>query len=129
QAEAEPLRMLRANLRYFNVDREIKSVLITSAAPAEGKSTIAMHLAAAAASGGSRVLLIEADLRRPSVSTRLGLPGETGLSQVLAGTREVHGAIQRVRVDKAGHGLGGEDDRTMDVLAAGPLPPNPTDLI
>jgi receptor protein-tyrosine kinase len=125
--DAEPVRMLRANLRYFNVDRQIRSVLITSASPGEGKSTIAMHLAQVAASTGERVLLVEADLRRPSLTARLGLSGSAGLSQVLAGTRRLEDAIERVHL---------QDDATsvrpplrLDVLASGPIPPNPTDLI
>jgi capsular exopolysaccharide synthesis family protein len=122
--EAEPMRMLRANLRYFNVDREVRSVLVTSAAPGEGKSTVAKHLASAAASTGERVLLLEADLRRPTLKTRMQLPGDTGLSQVLAGTSSLRSAIQQVEVA----GSGGEP-RHLSLLASGPIPPNPTDLI
>lgn len=121
--EAEPMRMLRANLRYFNVDREIHSVLVTSAAPGEGKSTVAKHLASAAANTGERVLLLEADLRRPTLKTRMRLAGNAGLSQVLAGTRTLSEAIETVSLD------GSAESRTLDVLASGPLPPNPTDLI
>ena len=122
--EAEPMRMLRANLRYFNVDHDVRVVLVTSAAPGEGKSTVAKHLASAAASTGDRVLLLEADLRRPTLKNRLHLTGDNGLSQVLAGTRSLRSAIQEVEVA----GSGGER-RTLSVLASGPIPPNPTDLI
>ena len=62
--------MLRTNLRYFNVDREVHSVLITSPAPGDGKTTVSWNLAAAAASVGSRVLVIEADLRHCVVGKR-----------------------------------------------------------
>jgi succinoglycan biosynthesis transport protein ExoP len=122
-ADAEPIRMLRANLRYFNVDREIKSVLITSAAPSEGKSTVALHLAAAAASSGGRVALVEADLRRPTLSVRLGLTGSSGLSQVLAGVRDLRSAIHEVQ------GTAKDGGQPLHVLPSGPIPPNPTDLI
>jgi receptor protein-tyrosine kinase len=122
--EAEPMRMLRANLRYFNVDHDVRSVLVTSAAPGEGKSTVAKHLASAAASTGERVLLLEADLRRPTLKTRMQLSGDNGLSQVLAGTRTLRSAIEQVEVA----GSGGER-RILSVLASGPIPPNPTDLI
>ena len=114
--EAEPMRMLRANLRYFNVDREVRAVLVTSAAPGEGKSTVAKHLASAAASAGEAVLLLEADLRRPTLKNRLGLAGDAGLSQVLAGTRSLRSCIEQVDVA----GSGGER-RTMSVLASGPI--------
>ena len=120
--EAEAFRMLRANLRYFNVDREIHSVLITSSAPADGKSTVAIHLALAAAATGSKVMLMEADLRHPTLARRLGLRGDIGLSQVLAGEIEgIHHVVHQVDA-----GLRG---RTLDVVTSGPIPPNPTDLI
>jgi succinoglycan biosynthesis transport protein ExoP len=121
--EAEAFRMLRANLRYFNVDREIHSVLITSSAPADGKSTVAMHLASAAAATGSRVVLIEADLRHPTLARRLGLSvGAGGLSQVLAG--EIDGIAQVLHEVPTG-----TNGRTLDVVTSGPIPPNPSDLI
>ena len=62
--EAEAFHLIRAHLRYFNVDRELRTLLVASAAPGDGKTTVARHLAAAAARMGARVLLLEADLRR-----------------------------------------------------------------
>ena len=124
--EAEAFRMLRANLRYFNVDREIKSVLVTSASPGDGKSTVAWHLAAAAAAAGDKVLLIEADLRDPDLSTQHGLTSSQGLSTVLAGQANPDELLHQVPV--ASPRRGGEVP-TMHVLTAGPLPPNPTDLM
>jgi succinoglycan biosynthesis transport protein ExoP len=123
-AEAEAFRMLRANLRYFNVDREVRSVLITSSAPGEGKSTVAVHLARTAAASGARVLLLEADLRRPTLAGRLGISGGEGISQVLAGTRDLPRAIRHVHLSEAG-----DNGPMLDVLTAGPIPPNPSDLI
>jgi capsular exopolysaccharide synthesis family protein len=125
-SEAEAFRMLRANLRYFNVDRQVISVLITSASPAEGKSTVAVHLAAAAASAGQNVLLLEADLRRPTLTAKLGMSAGVGLSQVLSGDFTLQAAVQTVPVANSSNegGL-----RTMDVCVAGPIPPNPSDLI
>ena len=126
--EAEAFRMLRANLRYFNVDREIHSVLITSSAPADGKSTVALHLAAAAASAGSKVMLMEADLRHPTLAHRLGLRSDIGLSQILASeTNSVRHVVHRVPI--SGRRRGDTAERTMDILTSGPIPPNPTDLI
>jgi receptor protein-tyrosine kinase len=122
-AEAEAFRMLRANLRYFNVDREIKSVLITSATPGEGKSTVAMYLALAAASSGARVLLVEADLRRPTLNNRLGISTSHGISEVLAGARDLRSAIDHIELESS------QAAHTLDVLTAGPIPPNPSDLV
>jgi hypothetical protein len=76
--EGEAFRMLRANLRYFNIDSGVESVLITSPAPGDGKSTVAWNLASAAAGSGGRVLLIEADLRHPALANSLGLQGAPG---------------------------------------------------
>ena len=82
--EMEAFHMLRANLRYFEADRAIKSVVVTSAAPGEGKSTVAWNLAAANANAGNRVLLIEAELRRPTLVREFKLQSSQGLVQILA---------------------------------------------
>src|ERR1700730_1200016 len=83
--EAESFHLIRAHLRYFNVDRDLRILLVASAATGDGKTTIARHLAAAAARMGSRVLLIEADLRRPTLAQQLGVAGGPGLADVLVG--------------------------------------------
>jgi len=124
--EIEAFRMLRANLRYFNIDRDVKSVLVTSAAPGDGKTTVAWNLAATAGAGGARVLAIEADLRHPRFAATIGVPPGTGLSTVLANQVEFRDAVQEVPVTG---GSSGGSPRTIDVLFAGPLPPNPTDLL
>lgn len=121
--EMEAFRMLRANLRYFAVDRRVGSVLLTSPSPGEGKSTVALHLAGTAARAGAKVLLIEADLRRPNLAQRLGVAARTGLSQLLAGNQELAEAVTHVPL------AGGKGEGALDVLLSGPLPPNPTDLI
>lgn len=126
-AESESFRMLRANLRYFNVDRDVQTVLVTSAAPGDGKSTVAWNLATAAAGAGTRALLIEADLRHPSLARGLGVDHTVGLSTVLAGERELRDVVQQVPVPTRQNGRASM--RTVDVVFAGPLPPNPTDLI
>ncbi len=125
EQEVEAFRMLRANLRYFNIDHDIKSVLVTSAAPGDGKSTVAWNLASVAGGAGARVLLIEADLRHPRFASTVGLYPPNGLSTVLAGA-VLEDALQQVPVSE---GRNGRSPRTIDVLFAGPLPPNPTDLI
>lgn len=124
--EGEAFRMLRANLRYFNIDRGGESVLITSAAPGDGKSTVAWNLATAAAGAGARVLLIEADLRHPALATNLGLYGTPGLSTVLSGEADMADVVQQIPIQPSANGRG---VRTVDVLLAGPLPPNPADLL
>jgi receptor protein-tyrosine kinase len=120
--------MLRANLRYFNVDHTVRSVVVTSVAPGDGKSTVAWNLAFAAAGAGSRVLLIEADLRHPSLAASAGhLRRAPGLSTVLSGSDGFTDAVQEVPVGRTADGALAE--HAFDVLVAGPIPPNPVDLI
>jgi capsular exopolysaccharide synthesis family protein len=114
-AEGEAFRMLRASLHYFNVDRTVTSILVTSAAAQDGKTTVAWNLALAEGRAGTRILYIEADLRRPSLAASLGIGDDDGLSLVLAGVSQATGAMRTIS--------------GVDVLTAGPLPPNPAELI
>jgi capsular exopolysaccharide synthesis family protein len=127
-SEAEAFHLIRAHLRYFNVDRELRTLLIASAAPGDGKTTVARHLAGAAARMGARVLLLEADLRRPTMAQQLDVSSGPGVSDVLIGTVSLSEATQAIDLDTpSGDGGGG---RMFDVLVAGAaLPPNPGELI
>jgi succinoglycan biosynthesis transport protein ExoP len=126
--EAESFQLIRAHLRYFNVDRQVRTLLIASAAPGDGKTTVARHLAAAAARMGSRVLLMEVDLRRPTIAQRLAIRSRPGLSDVLIEATEMSVAIQSIDLDPAA--AHGSEGRTLDVLVAGAVrPPNPAALI
>jgi succinoglycan biosynthesis transport protein ExoP len=127
-AETEVFRMLRANLRYFNATQEIKSVLVTSADPGEGKTLVSLGLALAAVTSGERVLLLEADLRDPGLSKVLGLEAKRGLSQLLSG--EGSGALEdAVTTVQAGDLADAIGEMTLDVIPAGAIPPNPTELV
>lgn len=124
--EGEAFRMLRTNLRYFDIDQEIHSLLITSSAPGDGKSTVARYLAATAAASNVRVVLLEADLRRPTLdSVAPDLHGR-GLTNVLAGQASLDQVIQQLPLDVSGRPDSG---RTLDAVASGPVPPNPSDLL
>jgi capsular exopolysaccharide synthesis family protein len=124
-ADLDVFRLLRARLRYFNIDRNIRSVVVTSAVPSEGKSTIAWHLAlAAAASGDAKVLLIEADLRRPTLAGHSGIRAMPGLSELLTHELPLDEVVQHVGTDP-NH----EDGPVLDVIPAGLVPPNPSALI
>ena len=116
-APAEAIRRLRTNLQFVGVASGSKSVVITSSIPGEGKSTTAINLAVSLADAGTRVVLVDADLRRPSVANYLGLEGRAGLTSVLIGRAEVEDVIQPWR----GSGL--------DVLPSGQVPPNPSELL
>lgn len=114
---AEAFRQLRTNLQFVSVDRPLRSIVFTSPLPGEGKSTSACNLAITLAQAGIRVLLVEADLRRPKTSEYLGLESAVGLTSVLIGKVSLDDALQNW----------GEDGLT--VLASGPLPPNPSELL
>jgi receptor protein-tyrosine kinase len=126
--EEESFHLIRAHLRYFNVDRALRTILIASAAPGDGKTTIARHLAWAAARMGSRVLLMEVDLRRPTLAQRLAIPSGPGLSDVLIGSVSLGEAVRPIELDSVPGGHSGA--RKLDVLVSGAvLPPNPAELI
>jgi capsular exopolysaccharide synthesis family protein len=119
--------MLRANLRYFDSNRDVKSVLVTSAEPGEGKTLVSLGLALAAAGAGERVLLLEADMRDPGLSRVLKLPQVAGLSRTLAeGDKAVAEATTTVAADELTKSAG---EVTLDVLPAGAIPPNPPALL
>ena len=128
-ATAESFRALRAQLRYFNVDKRIRTVLVTSAISGEGKTTVASHLASAAgALPYSRVLLIETDLRKADVADRLGIEKAPGLVQVLSGETDLENAIRRPKLLEGGID-GAEDRLSFDVLVAGATPPNAAEML
>jgi capsular exopolysaccharide synthesis family protein len=128
---AEASRSLWAGLRHANGGREPRSILITSPGPEDGRTTTAWHLAAAAAETGTRVLLIEADLRHPRLAQFLELEGEGSLAGALTSQRDLSGDVQRVELDGEVHGRsnGGGPVRAVDVLSAGPPPSDPSYLL
>lgn len=115
---AESFRQLRTNLQFLDVDSQLRSIVFTSSVPAEGKTTTVCNLAITVAQAGVRVLLIEADLRRPRVGAYLGLDSTVGLTSVLIGAVRSEDAIQTWRPNSL-----------LDILPSGPLPPNPSELL
>jgi succinoglycan biosynthesis transport protein ExoP len=127
--EAEAFHLIRAHLRYFNVDRELRTLLVASAAPGDGKTTIARHLAAAAARMGSRVLLLEADLRRPTLAQQLDVQPGPGLADVLIGAVSVGEATQLIDLGTPAPGEGARGHELEVLVAGAALPPNPGELV
>jgi non-specific protein-tyrosine kinase len=107
---------LRANLQFANVDQHPRVIAVTSAIPGEGKTTVAINLASSLAEAGFTVCLVDADLRRPTIATTLGMAGAVGLTSVLIHQIDVNDALQN-----AGSNL--------YVLSSGPLPPNPSEVL
>ncbi|WP_435084692.1 polysaccharide biosynthesis tyrosine autokinase [Gordonia hongkongensis] len=114
---AEAYRKLRTNLSFVRVDMPTPVVLVTSPSPGEGKTTTAVNLAFSLAENGNRVVLVDADLRRPSVAVRLGINGDLGLTNFVSGGAALTDLIQTV------------GDGVLQVLASGPIPPNPAELL
>ncbi|MBC7632272.1 polysaccharide biosynthesis tyrosine autokinase [Aeromicrobium sp.] len=114
---AEEFRQLRTNVRFLQTDRTHKAFVITSSVPGEGKSTTSANLAAAIAASGTRVCLVEADLRRPSLGSMLDLDDGIGLTTLLAGEAKIEDVLQPW----------GDDG--LVVLLAGEIPPNPSELL
>ena len=114
---AEAFRSLRTALAFSNSDGKRKVILVTSSQPLEGKTTTACNIAIALALGGERVLLIDADLRRPSVPKALGVEPGVGLSHLLTGQAAPRDAIRRL------------DHENLWLMTAGQTPPNPSELL
>jgi Mrp family chromosome partitioning ATPase/capsular polysaccharide biosynthesis protein len=136
----EAFRTLRSNLKFFEVDRVLGTILVTSPLPREGKSVTAVNLALSLAMSGSRVILLEADLRRPMLNSYLGLDGHLGFSDLLSGTRTVSEVVQVLETTRflpqKGPGARVPDQtvaptahRDLLYVSAGPLPPNPAELL
>lgn len=114
---AEDYRQLRTNLQFLNVDEPPKVIMVSSALPAEGKTTVVVNLALALADADRKVTIVEADLRKPKVTRYLGMVGGVGLTNVLAGSADIDDVVQH-------YGEG-----NLSVIAAGPIPPNPGELL
>ena len=114
---AESYRQVRTNLQFLGVDKATRTLVITSAIPEEGKTTTACNIAIALVESGLRVILVEADLRRPRLAEYLGIEGAVGITSVLLGQANVADVIQTWGRQR------------LQVLPSGPIPPNPSELL
>lgn len=112
----EAYRSLRTSIQYSGIDTELKSLVVTSSIPGEGKSTVAANLAKSFSEMNKKVLLIDADLRKPTIHKKLQLSNQVGLSDLIVQKLSPSEVIQKV-----------EDQ--FDVLTAGKIPPNPAELV
>jgi polysaccharide biosynthesis transport protein len=116
-AVAECCRSLRTNILFSAADRQAKTIVVSSANPQEGKTTSVIYLGTTMAQSGQRVLLIDTDMRRPRLHMSLGIPRQTGLSNLILGDTDYDEAIKTTLIPN------------LFVLPCGPLPPNPAELL
>jgi receptor protein-tyrosine kinase len=114
---AESFRRLRTNLQFLHVDNPPRVIVITSASPGEGKSTTAINIALALAEAGHDVVLVDGDLRRPSIEKRLDTVGGVGFSTVLNGAATLPEVLQQTAFPN------------LTALTSGASPPNPSELL
>ena len=113
---AEAYRTLRTNIQYSSFDKEIRSIVVTSSEPGEGKSTVTGNLALSFAQDEKSVILIDCDLRRPTVHKNFKLSNEAGLSEVIVGKAKLEDAIQPY-------------NENLHVITSGKIPPNPAEML
>ena len=114
---SEAYRILRTNIQFANVDKAMKTILFTSAGPAEGKSSTVANLACAIAQAGKNVLIIDADLRKPSQHKIFEFDNHFGLSNTLVDDVSSMSYVRKTKQEG------------LDVLTSGPIPPNPAELL
>jgi succinoglycan biosynthesis transport protein ExoP len=114
---AESCRALRTNIVFSGADHQLKTLVVSSANPREGKTTLVMYLGTTMAQSGQRVLLVDTDMRRPRLHTSTGVPGGKGLSNLIVGEESCDEAIKSTEIPN------------LFVLPCGPLPPNPAELL
>ncbi len=114
---AEAFRTLRTNIQFSSLDEEIKSIVVTSSGPGEGKSTVMANLAITMAQSGKKVILVDCDLRKPSVHKKFGVTNSIGLTNILVQNEKKEQCIFKTNVEN------------LFILTSGPVPPNPAELI
>lgn len=114
---SEAYRTLRTNIDFSNIDEELKTIMLTSAGPAEGKSTTATNLAVVYAQNDRKVLIVDADLRKPTMHHTFNKSNRWGLTNVLTGKTQLSDVISETHVPN------------LHVLPSGPIPPNPSEIL
>ena len=113
---AESYRSLRTNIQYSSIDKQVKTLVVTSSNAGEGKSTVAGNLAYTFFQNGKRVLIIDCDLIKPSLHRKFNVSNEEGLTDVLVGTSKLNNVMKKI-------------DDNLYLLTTGTLPPNPAEII
>lgn len=113
---AESYRTLRTNIQYSSFDKEYRAIVVTSSDPGEGKSTTSGNLALCLAQGDKKVILVDCDLRKPSIHKKFKISNIVGLSDVIVGKEALENAVHRY-------------NKNMTVLTSGKIPPNPSEML
>lgn len=114
----EAIRSVRTNIQFSSLDKKNKIIAVTSTKPAEGKSTVIYKLAKSFADNGDKVILIDCDLRSPSISEIAGINDNVGVTNYLTGKVSIQRAINKDR-----------DQANLDLIFTGPVPPNPAEIL
>lgn len=115
---AEQFRTIRTNIQFSMIDRDLKTIIFTSSGPYEGKSTVAANLASVFSDQGKKVVLVDADMRKPTVFRTFDIRNHTGLSTLITSRNaRLEDVVQHV--EEAG----------LDIISSGPIPPNPSELL
>ena len=113
---AEKYRNLRTSIEYTSVDKKLQTIVVTSGEKSEGKSTVSANLAYILAQGEKKVLIVDCDLRRPTLHKKFEVSNQTGLTDVLVEKVELNDAIQKLNYG-------------VDILTSGRIPPNPAEVV
>lgn len=114
---SEIYRTLRTNIKFASFEKNIKTIVFTSAGPDEGKSTVVANLAVTLSRSGSKVIVVEGDLRNPTVHRKFGLHNAYGVTNILVNKDDYKEFLQKSAIDG------------LDILTCGPKPPNPAEIL
>jgi len=113
---SEAYRTLRTNIQYSSIDKEIRSILITSAGPGEGKSTVAANLALIISQADKKVILIDCDMRKPDIHKKFRIENKNGLTNLLLQNLSIEESVFKYM-------------KNLSILSSGDIPPNPSEII
>lgn len=113
---AESYRVLRTSLEYSSIDKDLKSIVVTSSEPGEGKSTVAGNLASIIAQNNKKVIIIDCDLRRPTIHKKFGISNSIGLTEYIIGKNDLNNVIHIL-------------NENFSVITSGRIPPNPSEIL
>ena len=114
---SEAFRTLRTNIQFSSLDKELRSIVVTSSGSGEGKSTVMANLAITMAESGKKVILVDCDLRKPSIHKKMGISNSVGLTNIIVQGVKKEECVVKTAVND------------LFVLTSGPIPPNPAELL